>query len=286
VHVFGTTLFRGSARIHDYLTVPPGGSRNPIVEIGRSWYQDLHFWTRGDYSYEERSGGLGPLWSWLGWPALAIVAGVALVRRRDLALVILVPVALAFAVLPYRWWSRFTIYLAALGAIAIVLLLERMSRGRTRGAGVAAVVVLALAGGALGTWRLDPAGFGRKLSAVDVMSLAAHPSRPRTAGTLFFREFAWLEHVRPDATVAVEYDAPSIRFLYPLFGSTLRRRVALLRPGDEARIQGLVRGASSAYLFVERRGAFARWARRHPRRFRPIAAARGTEAFRVAILRR
>jgi len=287
VSAFGTTVFQGSARLHDYLTVPPGGSRNAVVEIGRSWYQDLRFWTRSDYSYEERSGGLGPVWSWLGWPALAIAGVLALARRRDLVAVVLVPCALVFGVLPYRWWSRFTIYLAALGAIAILALLERGVRSRLRVPAAAVVVALALAGGALASWTLDPAGYGRKLSAADVVSLAVHPSRPRTAGSLFFREFAWLEHAPDDAAVAVEFDAPSIRFLYPLFGAKLDRRVVLLRPGDERRVAALVRATPAAYLFVEQRGAFARWARARPRRFRSIATVRGTEVFRIeTILRR
>jgi hypothetical protein len=230
---------------------------------------------------------MGPVGSWLGWPALTAAAGLELARRRDLAVVVLVPVLLAFALLPYRWWSRFTIYLAALGAIAIVLVLERFLGGRLRALAVVAVSALALAGGALATWRLDPAGFGNKLSAVDVVSLAVHPSRPRTTGTLFFREFAWLEDVPPNATIAVELNAPSIRFLYPLFGAHLERRVVLLLPGDERRIEARVGSASSAYLFVQQGGAFARWARAHPRRFRPLSIVRSTEVFRVVtILRR
>src|SRR4029077_8011290 len=102
-------------------------------------------------------------WSWLGWSALTFVAIAALRRRHALVLAVLVPVTIAFAALPYRWWSRFTIYLAALGAIAVVLVLERIGRRRLQVIGAWGVTVLALAGGALATWSLDPAGYGRKL---------------------------------------------------------------------------------------------------------------------------
>lgn len=283
VHVLGTTVFKGTARVHDYLTPAPSGS-NVITQIARSWYADLHFWTRKDYSYEERSGGLGPLWSWLGWPALLVASVVALRRRRVLVAAVLLPAALAFAALPYRWWSRFTIYLAALGVVAIVLLLERIDLGRFRIPALAAVVVLALAGGGLATWRLDPAGFGRTLSATDVASLVAHPSRPRTTGALFFPEYAWLQQVPMDATIAVDFDAPPVRFIYPLFGARYDRRIVLLLPGDECRIEPRVGSRRPAYLFVGQHDAFGRWARAHPRLFRPLATGRNTEAFRLTTI--
>jgi Dolichyl-phosphate-mannose-protein mannosyltransferase len=279
VNLFGAHVFTGTANLHDYLTVPPGGGHNFLVDIARSWYQDLRFWTRSDYSYEERSGGLGPLWSWLGWPALTVVAIAALRRRHVLVLALLVPVAIAFAVLPYRWWSRFTIYVAALGVIAVVLVLEHLGTRKLRVIGAVAVTLLALAGGALATWRLDPSGYGRTLSLPDVVSLAAHPSRPRTVGSLFFHEFAWLERVPRRATVAVDWDAPSIRFLYPLFGGRLERHVILLSPGDEDRIPRITGRGGPAYLFVGANDAFARWARARPGQYRSISRERGTEAF-------
>jgi hypothetical protein len=281
VSIAGAQIFPGTARLHDYLTTPPWGSRNVVDEVARSWYYDLTFWTRSDYSYEERSGGLGPLWSWLGWPLVTLVALAALRRRHDLVVSIVIPVVLAFGLLPYRWWSRFTIYLAALGAVAVVIVIERLSPGRSRAILCAAAVVLALAGGVLATWRVDPAGFGRKLLARDVISLAAHPKRPRTVGSLFFREFAWLDRVPPDARIAVEWDAPSIRFLYPLFGSRLDRRVDLLFRGDENRLDTLLAARRDGYFFVEEHGRFAHWARAHPARFHPIFTDRGTEVFRL-----
>jgi hypothetical protein len=283
VRVLGATIFNGNARVGDYLTTPPGGG-NVVTQIARSWYADLHFWTRNEYSYEERSGGLGPLWSWLGWPALGAAVLLSLRSRRTLAATVLLPAALAFAALPYRWWSRFTIYVAALGVTAIAVLLDRLELGRLRVPAVVAVVGLALAGGGLATWRLDPAGFGRTLSATDVVSLAAHPSRPRTTGALFFHEYAWLEHVPSNATIAVDFDAPSVRFVYPLFGAKLDRRIVLLLPGDERRIEALVGDRRPAYLFAGQHGAFARWARAHPRRFRPLEISRGTEAFRLTTI--
>jgi hypothetical protein len=279
VRALGVEVFHGTASLHDYLTIPPGGARNPVSEIGRSWYDDLVFWTRSGYSYEERRGGLGPLWSWLGWPLLTF-AGLAAVRRRpDLVVSVLLPAAVAFAVLPYRWWARFTIYLAALGAVAVLATLEHLRRDAPRRALAAAVVVLSLAGGALATARVDPAGFGDRLTVPGTLSLMVHPSRPRSVGDLFFHEYAWLDDVPSHATIGVDSRAPQIRFLYPLFGAKLERQVVLLADPRESLVDRRLTGTGPVYLFVQSGDAFDRWARARPRRFRPIFAKRGTSVF-------
>jgi hypothetical protein len=278
---FDVEVFEGTATVDDYLTVPPGGERFWLVEVARSWYHDLVFFTRPDYSYEERDGGLGPLWSWLGWAALAWLALDALRRRRYVAVNLLLPLALVFALLPYRWWSRFTIYLAALGAIALVMLIGRLRPGRRRTALVVAAIALALGGAARATWQLDPAGRGAKLTAIDVLDLAVHPGRDRTVGTLFFPEFRWLADVPSEATVLVETEAPSIRFLYPLFGASLERRVVQLHPGEESRLGELLPARGPAYLAVEAGGVFDAWATQYPQRLEQVFDERGVSVYRL-----
>ncbi len=281
VDPLGLGVFEGNATVDDYLTVPPGGERFWLVEIARSWYHDLVFFTRPDYSYEERDGGLGPLWSWLGWWALAWFAVDTFRRRPYVVLNLLLPLALVFAMLPYRWWARFTIYLAALGAIALVTLVARLRPGPWRIALVVAVIALALGGAARATWQLDPAGRGAKLTAIDVLDLAVHPGRERAVGTLFFPEFRWLAGAPADATVLVETEAPSIRFLYPLFGASLERRVVQLYPGDEPRLDELLPARGPAYLAVETGGAFDVWATQHPQRLEQALDDRGVSVYRV-----
>jgi hypothetical protein len=282
VHVLGRELFRGTATVNDYLTEPPDGNRFWLLQVGRSWYADLAFFLRGGYTYEERTGGLGPVWSWLGSPLLALGAVVAIRRRPSVVVNVLLPLALLFALLPYRWWSRFTIFLSALGVIAVVAVIEHLGPSLARRALVAATVVLAAAGAALATWRLDPAGHGRVLTAADVVGLALHPSRPRSLGSLFFPEYRWLDEVPRRATIGVELDAPSIRFPYALFGSRLERKVVLFEDGGTAHVDGRLRGPGPVYLAVEAGGAFDRWARRRPLEYTPFFSDRGVRVFRRA----
>ena len=105
----------------EVLTTPPGsgaGSAWPVAVVD-SWAEDLLPWRHGTYDFEQRLGGLGPLWSWLGVLTIPMVVG--LWRRRSAALAAIAPIFILFLIQPYRWWARFTLPLAAVGAIAIVV---------------------------------------------------------------------------------------------------------------------------------------------------------------------
>ena len=259
----GIHIFDGTATVDEYLTVPPSADPNWLVQIARSWFDDLTFWTQSDYSYEERRGGLGPIWSWLGWAAVWL--GLDALRRRPAVVVnLLLPLLAIFFLLPYKWWSRFTIFLPAVGAIAVIALVERLRMGRRRTALVLAVMVLGLAGVARASWTLDPAGFGSKLSPPDVLELAAHPRRERTVA-LFFPEYAFLPLLPDTASVAIDDSAPSIRFLYPFFGSGLDRTVTPLYKDDERRVGAVLAKADPDFVAVEAHGVFDDWLVVHPR---------------------
>ena len=115
---------------------------------------------------------------------------------------------------------------------------------------------------------------------MDVVDLAAHPSRSRTVGSLFFPEFRWLNDVPAHATIAVETNARSIRFLYPLFGERLDRQIVQLLAARSNGLAGRLDASGSVYLAVGSRGVYAHWARRQPRAWRLVFDQRGVAVFR------
>jgi hypothetical protein len=233
VKVAGVTLFDGPRSLDDILTTPGGAADDsPLVPIGRSWAADVTFWDRGPYDYQTRSGGLGPLWACLGVPALA-AATVSLWRHRSPAVLAVVLTAAVFAVQPYRWWSRFTIPLAALGAVAVAMWASSERVLLRRGVRVAALG-LALAGIALSTYKVDPAGRATPLRGDHILRLAVHRDEPRSVGALFFHEYAFVDEIPSEATVVVDLSAPQVRFVYPLFGRSLSRHVQALHGSPPA----------------------------------------------------
>ncbi|MEA2219189.1 MAG: hypothetical protein QOJ35_1815, partial [Solirubrobacteraceae bacterium] len=191
VQIGGVRIFDGPSRVSDVLTVSSGPPRSWPVEIVRSWASDLRFWSQGSYDYQQRQGGLGPLWPWLGLPLLPALA-IGLARRRSPALLVLALAAVVLAIQPYRWWSRFTIVLAALGALAIVAAAQGAPRRWMRVGVRAAALVLALAGVALASREVDPAARAPSLAARDLVGLVGTPAARRSAERLFFGEYRFL----------------------------------------------------------------------------------------------
>lgn len=225
VEAAGATVFDGPLRVDDVLTKPDAGADEPWpAAIVRSWAADLDFWNQGSYDYQQRSGGLGPLWVWLALPLLIPLA-VVLARRRNPALVVFAAVGLVLLIQPYSWWSRFTIPLAAVGAIAVAAASLWGPRLWMRRTVRAAALALAACGVALSSFEVDPAARAPQIAALDVLRLVGEQPEERTVGRLFFPEYRFLERVPDDATVMVDLPAEAVRFVYPLFGPEFERRV-------------------------------------------------------------
>jgi hypothetical protein len=275
VHVLGVHIFEGPRRLREVLTPPPRGDEAWWLEVGRSWYHDLAFWGQHAYSYQQRLGGLGPLWSWLGWAF--VVAFVLLVARRKphVALNLVLPLAVVFALQPYRWWSRFTMYVAAAGAVAVVFVIERLEGRRgLHAAAATAAVCLAAAGAVIASWKVDPGGYGRSLSAPQALRLVGAAGDRRTLGRLFFREYRWLDSTPAGATIGVEASAESIRFLYPLFGARFEHRVVVL-PAARTQL-----GRALDYVVVGAGGGYDEALAASRSHFRRVSSVRGIHVYR------
>ena len=96
------------------------------VRVVRSWIHDATPLRGGSgfYEYEERIGGFGIIWPYLMLPSIAAFVYFAARRRRDILFLLVLPIVAAFLVQPYQWWSRFTMILPALGAVALVHTIE------------------------------------------------------------------------------------------------------------------------------------------------------------------
>jgi hypothetical protein len=224
LRVAGRTLFEGPLRVSDVLISPPEGAGRPWpVAVVHSWVADLLPWRHGTYDYQQRSGGLGPLWSWLGLLVIPLV--ILLWRRRSAALAAIVPIFAVFVVQPFHWWARFTLPLAAVGAIAVVFAAHSLRTGITRRALQVGVVGLALLGAVLVVAKVNPASRATPLPMSRVLGLVGASAPERSIGHLFFPEYRFLDELPDEATVVVDLDAPAVRFVYPLFGPRLQRTV-------------------------------------------------------------
>ena len=240
VRISDRILFPGSVDLGKTLTLPVAGADAPWpFAILLSWAADLDFWHQGSYDYQQRLGGLGPVWAWLGIPALTVMT-VILFRRRHLGVLPIAAAAIVLLVQPYAWWARFTLPLAALGAIAVAFAATTAPWRWARTVLQASALALASAGAIQSSYVVDAEGRAADLPASEVVALIGQPAKARSLWRLFHAEYAFLEFVPENATIRVDLHARPVRFVSPLFGPRLTRRVVPTQGSSLARDEWIV----------------------------------------------
>jgi len=228
VKLAGVTVFPGA----NHLTgAPPSLAKYPSpIQPLISWASDLHFWTKHGYTLGGmNAGGLGPVWSYFGVVLSVVFAVYSWRRCRPVFWFFIVPTALLFFAQPDHWYSRYTIGIAALGAIAVAWAMTatwRPAWGRV--ALGAATLVLAGGAGWMATRVLIPTADFRTLGLRTVLSDVVHGRR--TVGTVFNRDYLWVDGI-PSGPIAL--DPLSVHMFSPLAGLRFENElVALPRRGN------------------------------------------------------
>jgi hypothetical protein len=259
IAAFGVELFSG--RSVDWFLTPPLTEGAWWREIWGQWRQDYFFLVRPRfhaYSYDDRGSGLGPLWSYLALPLLPVFAFRLFRTNRAVLLNVLLPVALMVALQPYRWWSRFTMILIAVGAIAIVAVVEALPRRWSTALKVAVLGLVAL-GIAFPTLKIDG-----EFWALRILSVVRIPAHERTIGRIALPGYRWVDAAPKGARIGVDTSStflgggPSV-FAYPLFGRRFEHRVYPLPRTAEAVFARTILDKRLSYVFVGRGKRIDRW---------------------------
>lgn len=268
-----------------FLSGPEGCQGTCLLETLRQWHQDhVPFVAFHRFNVDLGRGGLGPLWSYLAAPAALIVLAYALVRCRRLVWGLYVPIAVLFAIQPYRWWSRFTIVLLAVGGVALVFAIERLP---PRLAGLTKLVALGLV----------VLGLSYSTPIASVFDALGKPVDQRTTASVSPPWFAWVDGVDRGRRIAVDTStegAPGegalIWYFFPLFGDRFQHSVFPVTGRDEAAIRRMLVGERTTHVIVGAKGPYAGFARRyaHEGCLRPLYEDETALVYRVelACLRR
>jgi hypothetical protein len=256
----GIELFGG--RSLDWFLTPPLREGPWWREVWGQWRRDYFFLVHPRfhaYSYDDRSSGLGPLWSYLGLPLLFVFAVRLYRTNRVMFLNLLLPVVLMFALQPYRWWSRFTMILIAVGVIAVVAFVEVL-RGRWSSGFKTAVLMLVLFGAFFPTVKIDGEFWANR-----IVALAKLRTSERTIGRVAVPGYRWVDRIAADAAIGVDTSAgflgaqPYI-LAYPLFGHQFEYEVHPLPREDRDFFEQHIAEKRIRYIFVHRGHRLDRWA--------------------------
>jgi hypothetical protein len=236
-----------------------------FVHTSLSWWHDVAPWTHPEdyYRADQRSGGLGAPYTLLELPALLALAIVSLRRDRRL-LNLLVPVAVMFLIQPDKWWSRHTLILAALGAVALLYVAERWAH-RWAGRAIRVAIFPALA---ITLWFSTAAfelggGFentGPPLFwAPKVVTLIRNTDARSLDRVLHMPAYGFLPGVPPGSGIGV--DTSATFFYSPFYGSYYSNRVYALSEPSAPTLPETVFVNRIRYLFLRRGSSLDRRAR-------------------------
>jgi len=263
----GVTVFQGA----NHLTgAPPSLAQYPApIQPLVSWASDLHFWTKRGYTLGGmNAGGLGPVWSYFGVVLTVVFAVYSWRRCRPVFWFFVVPTAVLFAAQPDHWYSRYTIGIAALGAIAVAWAMTATWRPAWARLALG-VATLLLAGGAgwLATRTVIPTANFRSIGLRTVFRDIVDGRR--TVGTVFNSDFRWVDRIHGE-TIAL--DPLSVHMFSPLAGRRFENRlVALPRRGN---LRALLAARDATYVAVLKDSYYGRQAQNDPKIFKHVGGKR------------
>jgi hypothetical protein len=144
-------------------------------------------------------------------------------RHRRLLYAFVIPFVVTLVMTPSSWWSRFTIFFVAPGAIALVFLVERVKRRNVALLLQGATIVLVVVGCVTSIKRFTVES--NTFTPRAVLSEATKPSNERTIGRLVLPEYAWTDAIPRDSRIGVHAEDLPNRWTYPLFGPDFRNEV-------------------------------------------------------------
>lgn len=137
----GITIFKGLGTakqiIFDPNLLPQMKNMGYFKQIYFSWYENFNF-LKG-YSYDTRIGGFGAIWYIVVMPAILIFILKSIIDKKWVNIFFAISTGILFLASSENWWSRYVIFITALGYVAISYIMQKIKFTR-----IVALVIIAL----------------------------------------------------------------------------------------------------------------------------------------------
>lgn len=271
VKALGHTIFAGQGTVQNVVV---GANVPPELRGMPAWKQTIVSWTsdppkaQGFYATDQRMGGLGVQWIYLELPALLAWTVYTLWKRRDVFLTLILPFLLILAVQPADWWSRYTMFIVAIGALAFVWALEMIPlawvRGALRFAMAGAIMVTMIY--SLTQWNFSPS---------TAYVAAKLPSSERSVGRLWMPQYAWVDTVPAGSHIAMSQYSADMWTAYPLFGLHYANHVNMVIATSAGDFYQQLQADHDNYVYTAVGSQYLTWAKADPLHFHPYATTPG-----------
>lgn len=240
-HIFpGQTFQEFAANAVGGLKDLPKGCANRIWFV---WTEQKD-WFGCFYNYDTNYTGLGPIWFVLLIPAVLTAGYSALKEKRYKLIAVAATIVGLFAIYPTNYYSRYTMFVTAIGIIGLGVVLDKLSGNYQKAIKVIAIV---LAVSVIAT-NFVLCNFPPRVVKDQILHLGDNSARGPAYNGNPGLAFVYIEsHIKPSELVV--YDSSPF-FIYPLWRPDFSNKVAYLPSKDKEDWLRQVRANHTRYVFT------------------------------------
>jgi len=231
----------------------------PHGSVQRIWYvwTEQKDWFGCLYNYDTNYAGFGPIWFIILIPAFVAALYFAIKLRNRLFLAVAATIAFLFALYPSNYYTRYTIFVTALGFIGLSYTLTRISK---LGANIIKCLAIILSLSVIGT-NFVLCNFSPGVVKDQLSSVLKGSDRGVVYNNMPGPAFVFIENKeRPGDTTA--YDS-SPYFIYPLWKPDFSNKVVYIPASNEAIWYKKLASQHVRYVFTTIGSKENRWSKDH-----------------------
>jgi hypothetical protein len=253
----GTEIFSGKGTVNDLIMV----SNTPQEYAGLSWWKQVWLsWisdtTLQSFWFDQRFGGYGLQWLYIMFPAAIAFSIYSFVYYKKAFICFVLPFVLIFIIQPSNWWTRYTLFFVALGAISLVFLLEHIKK-RWLIMGIKGFTLLFVIISVFFSMNHRFPFTAEKVT----KALELEP-KDRTIGQLRDPDFLWVDKINSGSKIGT-----NDHYIYPFFRMDFKNEVQVYHQKDKKTfISAIIKGKPD-YFVTQKDEKYAKWADQEPSMF-------------------
>ena len=227
--------------------------------VQRLWFvwTEQKGWFGCLYNYDTNYAGLGPIWFIILIPAIIISVYFAIKKRNAKYLAITATIFALFAIYPSNYYSRYTMFIVAVGVFALGIVLTNISKVT---ANLVKILAIILVISVIAT-NFNLCNFTPQVVRAQIKSLLA--GTPKRGGAIYpitvGKAFVFIEErVKPNEVI--EYDSKPF-FIYPLWRPDYKNIVIYFPANNEDTWYKEVANKHVKYVFTTLHSKENRWAK-------------------------
>lgn len=229
----------------------------PVGCLDRIWFvwTEQKDWFGCLYNYDANFTGLGPIWFIILLPAIIVSIYYIIKQKKYLYVAIIIALLSVFAVYPINYYSRYTMFITAVGIISLGIVLTNIN---AKIANIIKAITIILAISVIAT-NFALCNFPPGMVKSQLKSLVAGDARGVAYANTLGQSYVFIEGKLKNGDV-IAYDS-SPYFIYPLWKSDFSNKVTYLVADNRPVWLRKIKEERVKYIFTQIGSKEYKWAK-------------------------